>query len=107
MNLASNCALTIVEDVSLDAHGSVPILLSLLHSTQALNQELWSGGSFLLTAGHLWSLLQEHLKTNDDKARPHAARVDMNCLRAFQTLPWPARSPKLSSTEHVWDMIGR
>ncbi|KFM74957.1 Transposable element Tcb1 transposase, partial [Stegodyphus mimosarum] len=40
-------------------------------------------------------------------ARPHTARVAMNCLTACQTLPWPARSPALSPIEHVWDMIGR
>ncbi|GFY22488.1 transposable element Tcb1 transposase [Trichonephila clavipes] len=31
----------------------------------------------------------------------------MNCLTACQTLPWPARSPDLSSIEHVWDMMAR
>ncbi|GFU38503.1 transposable element Tcb1 transposase [Trichonephila clavipes] len=31
----------------------------------------------------------------------------MNCHTAYQTLPWPARSPDLSSIEHVWDMMGR
>ncbi|GFX15570.1 hypothetical protein TNCV_3304991 [Trichonephila clavipes] len=45
---ASNCALTIIEEVSGDAQDSVPILLSLLHAIQALNQELWSGVPFLL-----------------------------------------------------------
>lgn len=42
-----------------------------------------------------------------DNARPHTARVAMNCLQACQTLPWPARSPDLSPIEHVWDMMGR
>ncbi|GFV28746.1 hypothetical protein TNCV_3986961 [Trichonephila clavipes] len=42
----------------------------------------------------------------ENKARPHAARVAMNCLTACQTLPWPARSPDLSSIEHVWDTMG-
>lgn len=42
-----------------------------------------------------------------DNARPHTARVAMNCLEACQTLPWPARSPDLSPIEHVWDMMGR
>ncbi|GFT86339.1 transposable element Tcb1 transposase [Trichonephila clavipes] len=38
MNLASYCVLTIIEDVSGDAKGSVSILLSLLYVTHALNQ---------------------------------------------------------------------
>ncbi|GFU13005.1 transposable element Tcb1 transposase [Trichonephila clavipes] len=31
----------------------------------------------------------------------------MNCLTAYKTLPWPARSPDTSPIEHVWDMMGR
>ncbi|GFV34600.1 transposable element Tcb1 transposase [Trichonephila clavipes] len=31
----------------------------------------------------------------------------MNCLAAYQTLPWPTRSPDPSPIEHVWDMMGR
>ncbi|GFU65405.1 DDE_3 domain-containing protein [Trichonephila clavipes] len=42
-----------------------------------------------------------------DNARPHTVRVAINCLRACQTLPWPAKSPDLSLSEHVWNMIGR
>ena len=42
-----------------------------------------------------------------DNARPHTARVAMNCLQDFPTLPWPARSPDLSPIEHVRHMIGR
>ncbi|GFV34856.1 hypothetical protein TNCV_1451601 [Trichonephila clavipes] len=44
---------------------------------------------------------------SEDKARPYATRLAMNCLTACQTLPWPARLTDLSSTEHVWDMMGR
>ncbi|GFW15537.1 uncharacterized protein TNCV_4656771 [Trichonephila clavipes] len=47
------------------------------------------------------------VRPTQDKARPHAARVDMNYLTSCQTLPWPARSPDLSSIEHVWDMMGK
>ncbi|GFU55807.1 DDE_3 domain-containing protein [Trichonephila clavipes] len=36
-----------------------------------------------------------------DNARPHTARVAQDFLRHFQTLPWPGRSPNLSSVEHV------
>ncbi|GFV24805.1 hypothetical protein TNCV_882731 [Trichonephila clavipes] len=57
MNLVSNCVLIIIESVSGDTQGSVPILLSLSYATQALNQELWSGVPILLTAGPLWSSL--------------------------------------------------
>ncbi|GFU39718.1 transposable element Tc1 transposase [Trichonephila clavipes] len=42
-----------------------------------------------------------------DNAKPHTARVAMNCITAYQAFPWPARSPNLSPIEHVWDMIGR
>ncbi|GFW11461.1 uncharacterized protein TNCV_3809801 [Trichonephila clavipes] len=63
MNLASNCVLTIIEDVSGEAQGSVPILLSLLHAPQALNQQLSSGAPFLLTTGPLWSSLEHTYST--------------------------------------------
>ncbi|GFU35680.1 transposable element Tcb2 transposase [Trichonephila clavipes] len=33
--------------------------------------------------------------------RPHMARVSQDCLRIVTTLPWPARSPDLSSIE-IW-----
>ncbi|GFX40340.1 transposable element Tcb2 transposase [Trichonephila clavipes] len=36
-----------------------------------------------------------------DNARPHTERVSQDFLRHFQTLPLPARSPDLSSVEHV------
>ncbi|GFX10325.1 transposable element Tcb2 transposase [Trichonephila clavipes] len=42
-----------------------------------------------------------------DNARPHTARVAQDFLRHFQTLPWSARSPDLSSVEHVWDQLKR
>ncbi|GFT94027.1 transposable element Tc1 transposase [Trichonephila clavipes] len=42
-----------------------------------------------------------------DNARLNTARVVMNCLTTYQTLPWPARSPYLSPVVHVWEMMGR
>ncbi|GFY13380.1 DDE_3 domain-containing protein, partial [Trichonephila clavipes] len=42
-----------------------------------------------------------------DNARPYTARVAQDFLRHFQTLPCPARSPDLSSVEHVWDQLKR
>ncbi|GFV64904.1 transposable element Tc1 transposase [Trichonephila clavipes] len=40
-------------------------------------------------------------------ARPHTARVAMNCFTACQRLLWSARSPDLSPIEHFGDMGGR
>ncbi|GFS87936.1 hypothetical protein TNCV_3426861 [Trichonephila clavipes] len=59
-NPASNFVLTIIDDVSGDAQGSVPILLSLLHAPQVFNQELMSGVPFLLMT--FWSSLEAHLQ---------------------------------------------
>ncbi|GFY03132.1 hypothetical protein TNCV_981371 [Trichonephila clavipes] len=41
------------------------------------------------------------IERNQDNARPDTTCVVMNCLTACQTLPWPARSPDLSSVVHV------
>ncbi|GFT95076.1 transposable element Tc1 transposase [Trichonephila clavipes] len=42
-----------------------------------------------------------------DNAKPRPTRVAMNCLTAYRTLSWPARSPNPSPIEHVLDMMGR
>ncbi|GFU85422.1 transposable element Tcb2 transposase [Trichonephila clavipes] len=42
-----------------------------------------------------------------DNARPHTARVLQDCLRTVTTLSWPARSPDLSTFEHIGDRLGR
>ncbi|GFX32753.1 hypothetical protein TNCV_888911 [Trichonephila clavipes] len=44
--------------------GSRAYLISLLNATQALNKELWSEVSILLTAGPLWSSLESSLQPN-------------------------------------------
>ncbi|GFX77237.1 hypothetical protein TNCV_5063701 [Trichonephila clavipes] len=49
--------------VSGDVQDSVPNLLSLLHATQALSQKLWTGVSFLCTAGPVWSSLESTCST--------------------------------------------
>ena len=44
-----------------------------------------------------------------DNARPHTARFAINRFNTnnIQFLDWPARSPDLSSIEHMWDILGR
>ena len=44
-----------------------------------------------------------------DNARRHTARFTMNVFNThnIQLLDWPARSPDLSSIEHMWDILGR
>ncbi|GFW86938.1 hypothetical protein TNCV_2810931 [Trichonephila clavipes] len=63
-NFASNCVLEITQDESGDDQSNMPILLSLLHVTKALNQELWSGVPFRLTAESLWSSLEANLQNS-------------------------------------------
>ncbi|GFS72124.1 hypothetical protein TNCV_3904031 [Trichonephila clavipes] len=66
------------------AQYSVPILLSLLHATQALNQELWPGVPFLLTAGPLWSSFEAHLSPTVRR------RHSENCFATVPfAVPWP------------------
>ncbi|GFV72778.1 histone-lysine N-methyltransferase SETMAR [Trichonephila clavipes] len=62
--------------VSGDAQGSVPILLYLLHTTQALNQELWSGMRFVLTAEALKSSLEAHLQHSSENESQTAEIVN-------------------------------
>ncbi|UYV79738.1 hypothetical protein LAZ67_18000534 [Cordylochernes scorpioides] len=47
------------------------------------------------------------LNSQQDNARPHTARVTIDCLQSCRTLPWPARSSNLSPIEHIWDVMER
>ncbi|GBN23884.1 hypothetical protein AVEN_145392-1 [Araneus ventricosus] len=42
-----------------------------------------------------------------DNVRPHTAVVAQHVLQNVNMLPWPARSPDLSTIEYVWDIIER
>ncbi|GFS48162.1 transposable element Tc1 transposase [Trichonephila clavipes] len=109
-NLASNCVLTIIEDVSEDTPGSLPILLFTIacHTGAQPGVMVWSAISFysrtplVVIRGTLTSqwyvddilrtvlLLFPGLIIQQDDAGPHTARVTMNCLSAYKTLSWPA-----------------
>ncbi|GBM54107.1 hypothetical protein AVEN_247717-1 [Araneus ventricosus] len=41
-----------------------------------------------------------------DKALTHNAVVTQHALQSVDMLPWPSRSPDLSTTENVWKNIG-
>ncbi|GFX40087.1 transposable element Tcb2 transposase [Trichonephila clavipes] len=58
---------------------------------------------------HVLSLMQRLPGAifQQDNAKPHTARVSQDCLHPLTTLPWPPRSPYLSSIEHIWDHLGR
>ncbi|KAJ8878666.1 hypothetical protein PR048_019251 [Dryococelus australis] len=49
------------------------------------------------------------LEPEQENARSHVARnvQDFYNERRVPMLPWPARSPDMSSIEHIWDMVGR
>ncbi|GFY28933.1 transposable element Tc1 transposase [Trichonephila clavipes] len=42
-----------------------------------------------------------------DNTKQHTTRIHMNYVTAYQTLPWPARSPNPFPIKHAWDMMGR
>ncbi|GFS90033.1 transposable element Tcb1 transposase [Trichonephila clavipes] len=45
----------------------------------------------------------------DDNARHHRANIVDECLQSenITRMDWPAYSPDMNPTEHVWDMLGR
>ncbi|GFX61594.1 transposable element Tcb1 transposase [Trichonephila clavipes] len=45
----------------------------------------------------------------DDNVRPHRANIVDECIQSedITRMNWPAYSPDLNPTEHVWDMLGR
>ncbi|GFS90363.1 transposable element Tc1 transposase [Trichonephila clavipes] len=55
------------------------------------------------------SLMARHpgASFQQDNAKPHTARISLDCLRVVNTLPLPAGSPDLSPIEHVWDLVTR
>ncbi|KAL0188534.1 hypothetical protein M9458_015633, partial [Cirrhinus mrigala] len=50
-----------------------------------------------------------HLMLQHDNAQPHVARICTQFLEAenIPVLAWPAYSPDMSPTEHVWDALDR
>ena len=44
-----------------------------------------------------------------DNARPHVARICRQFLNRnnVNVLPWPAVSPDMNPTEHIWDYLRR
>ena len=56
--------------------------------------------------------LQRHgpaILMHNDNARPHVARICRQFLNRnnVNVLPWPALSPDMNPTEHIWDSLGR
>ncbi|GFW25216.1 transposable element Tc1 transposase [Trichonephila clavipes] len=67
----------------------------------------WYMNDILRTVLLLFFFQYPGLIFQQDNAKLETACADINCLTAYQTLPWPARSPDLSPIENVWDITGR
>ncbi|GFV74510.1 transposable element Tc1 transposase [Trichonephila clavipes] len=93
-NPTSNCVLTIIKDVSgVPVQSADPAFPIARHTGPQLEV--------------IFVLQYPGLIFQQNNARPHTARVAMNCLTACQTLPWTARLADRSPIKHVWDMIVR
>ncbi|UYV69295.1 hypothetical protein LAZ67_6003159 [Cordylochernes scorpioides] len=86
--------------ISFDSRTPLVIIPGTLTAQRYVDDILWPV---------LLPFLSHHpgLTFQQDNARPHTARVTMDCLQSCRTLPWPARSPDLSPIEHIWDVMGR
>ncbi|GFV52832.1 transposable element Tc3 transposase [Trichonephila clavipes] len=72
--------------------------------------------------GHIYRdvILEQHVRLSrgvmgakflfmDDNPLPHRANIVNECLQSedITCMDWPAYSPDLKPTEHVWDMLGQ
>ncbi|GFV60253.1 transposable element Tc1 transposase [Trichonephila clavipes] len=62
----------------------------------SIQSEVMVWGAISFESRSFWTSLEQ------DNAKTHMTRVTMNCLKACQTLFWPASLPDRSPIEHVW-----
>ncbi|KFM58838.1 Transposable element Tc1 transposase, partial [Stegodyphus mimosarum] len=86
--------------ISYDSRSSLVILRTSL-TVQRYIDTILRPVALRFMARHPGAIFQQ------DNARPHTARIYLDCLHAVDILPWPARSLDLSPVEHVWDMVDR
>ena len=77
-----------------------------LPSTTSVETETVPGRNFA-ASGHIGCPANRDAAIfEDDNARPHHSRVVIQ-QAGVDRLPWPAMSPDLNPTEHLWDDLGR